>query len=156
MTTEAKPTTPVVGQWFVDEHSPLRFWIRRIRPDGSVETVVEDVGSLELAQRIVVCANACRDFTTKRLLEYGRSITPLPIDVPDGDVLAQAIAWRRVWAALSELGLLQFFNGTMKGGADRAVEFIQELGRRPAAAAPGPDIELANQALAELDSQESA
>lgn len=78
--------------------------------------------------RIVACVDACQDFSTEFLQDRAKSLLPLPLDCPDGDVLAQARAWTAAWKALWNAGMSSFLPTPLTGnGADRAVQFIEQL-----------------------------
>jgi hypothetical protein len=90
----------------------------------------EDGMSDEDRERIVACVNACQDYETGFLQRRSRSLIPILLDCPDGDTLAQARCWESIWKSLWDAGMHSYVGNLTGSGIDRAVEFVEELGRR--------------------------
>jgi hypothetical protein len=82
--------------WCVDEYTPGRIWIRRDLPDGSTETLCQDVATLEQAYAIVRAMNCHDDLLAacKLLLDdvLGRDEVDSGIDRDENDDLGVAEA----------------------------------------------------------------
>jgi hypothetical protein len=79
------------------------------------------------AKRILAAVNATAGYTIDVLEIAAAAQVPLPIDVPDGDVHAQAQAWRKVWVKLWNAGMCTYLPPHCDGGAERLLSYIDHI-----------------------------